>query len=137
MKLLGFNFTKISVERFLDTSENLKINTNVDIGEIKKIKEDIFKGKEDFMGVKFTFTVDYDPNIAKIELKGTILLSVDPKTAKDVLKQWEEKKIPEKFKLVVFNTILRKANIKALQLEEDMGLPLHITLPHVKAEDKK
>ncbi len=137
MKLLGFNFTKISVEKFLDTSENLKVNTNVDIGEIKKLKGDLLKGKEEFVGVKFTFTVDYNPDIAKIELKGTILLSVEPKMLKDVLKQWEEKKIPENFKLAIFNTILRKANIKALQLEEDMSLPLHLTLPHVKAEEKK
>ncbi len=137
MKLLGFSFDKISIEKISNLPNNLKINTNVDLPEVKKADADFIKEKEEIIAVKFIFTVDYSPDFAKVELKGTILISVDSKTAKDILKQWKDKKIPEKFKFAAFNIILRKANVKALQLEEEMGLPLHITLPYLKKQDEK
>lgn len=137
MKLLGFSFEKISIEKLSSLPDKLKISTNIDLPEIKKADADFIKEKEEIIAVKFTFTVDYSPNFVKIELKGTILISVDSKTSKEILKQWKDKQIPEKFKFAAFNTILRKANVKALQLEEEMGLPLHINLPYLKKQDEK
>jgi len=134
MKLIGFNFSKISVEKMSNDFSNLNINTNVNIQKIEEVKTDLLKTKETFIGVKFSFLIDYSPEIAKLELTGTILVGVDPKQAKEVLKQWADKKIPEEFNLSVFNIILRKSNLRAMQLEEEMNLPLHIQLPEVRKE---
>ena len=138
MRLVGFNFNKINIEKFSDKIENLKINTDMGISDIIEVKSDFFKTKEELIGFKFTYNINYDPDFAKIELVGDVLLAIESKTAKDILKQWKDKKIPEDFRVILFNIILKKCNLRALQLEDEMNLPPHISLPSLKKqEDKK
>lgn len=137
MKVVGFNFNKINIEKISDKIENLKINTNINISKITEIKSDFLKTKEEFIGIKFVYNINYDPDFAKIELAGNVLFTIEPKTAKDILKQWKDKKIPEDFRIILFNVILRKSNLKALQLEDEMNLPPHISLPSLRKQDNK
>ncbi|HLD55657.1 MAG TPA: hypothetical protein VJB35_05340 [Candidatus Nanoarchaeia archaeon] len=137
MKLIGFNFSKISINKESDNFKGLKINTNINIQEIKEIKTNILKGKEEILGVKFNYLLNYEPNIAIIEFEGNILIETDVESMKDIIRKWGTKKISEDFKIVLFNIILRKCNIKSLQLEDEMNLPLHINLPSVQKEKKE
>ena len=132
MKLAGFNFNKLSVEKFSDNFLNLKINTNIDILEIGEVKSEIFKLKEQMIAISFKNTLNYEPKIAKIEFTGTLILGVDSKIAREILKEWKEKKIPTEFRVSLFNVILRKCHVKALELEEDLNLPLHIQMPSLQ-----
>ena len=132
MKIVGFNFKKVNIEKLSDKTENLQVKTNIDISKIEKVKADTFEMKEEFIGAEFAFSVNYEPNFAKIDLSGNVLFTVDSKTAKNIIGQWKDKKMPEDFKILLFNIILRKANLKALQLEEEMNLPLHIPMPSLK-----
>jgi hypothetical protein len=139
MRVLGFNFTKINVERLKDviaSSEKLKISTQIDVPELKEVKTDILRTKEEILAAKFVYGVNYDPDFAKIELEGKILLALDPKTAKEVLKQWKKKKMSEDFRIFLFNIILRKSSLKALDLEEELNLPLHMPMPSFKKGGK-
>ncbi len=136
MRIIGFNFNKINIEKFNDKIENLKINTKIDVSEIKNIKSDFFKTKEELIKVKFTYGINYDPDFAKIEFAGIVLLAIEPKMAKDVLKEWKDKKMSEDFRMILFNIILRKSNLKALELEDEMNLPIHIPLPSLKKEEQ-
>jgi hypothetical protein len=132
MRLIGFNFDKISVERFKDRVSNLKINTNIDVSEINPVKADILKTKEEILQANFSYTVKYEPGFAEINIKGKALLSVEGKLAKEILKKWKNKEISDEFKSFLFNIILRKSSLKSLQLEEDLNLPLHIALPTLR-----
>ena len=132
MKVLGFNFDKLNAEKIKARPENLKISTNIDITEIKDLKNEVLKTKEDIIQVGFSYTIKYDPGFAEINLKGNILLSLDEKLARDVLKEWKKKKMPEGFKVSLFNIILRKATVKALELEDELNLPLHMPLPTLR-----
>jgi len=136
MKIIGFSFTKISVEKFNEINKELKVNTNIDISTIKKLKSNILKTKEELLGVNFIFTVSYEPNFAKIITKGNLIVSVEPKLLKEILKQWENKKMPEDFKISLFNIILRKSSLKTFQLEDEMNLPLHLPMGSFRKEDK-
>lgn len=137
MKLMGFNFKKISVEKLGERPKELKINTNIDISEIKNIKSDILKTKEEILAVGFSYIIDYSPSFATLNFKGDLLIALDPKISKELLKQWKKKKIPEELRIPIFNIILMKSNIKALELEEEMNLPLHIPLPTLKPGQEK
>lgn len=137
MKILGFNFTKLNAEKLSNKMEGVKINTNIDISDIKKVKSDFFETKQKILGIKFTNTITYDPDFAKIELSGNALISVDENTFEQVLKDWEKKSMPEEFRLAVFNLILRKSSLKALQLEEELNIPLHMPMPSLRAPDSK
>jgi len=137
MKLVGFNFTKIHAEKSSEQPKEIKINTSVNILEITELKSDFLKSKEDMIGIKFNYGIDYSPNFAKIELSGVIIISVDSKESKEVLRQWKDKKVPDNFKLAIFNIILSKANIKAIQLEDEFNLPIHINMPSLRPTTEK
>ncbi|OGJ13386.1 hypothetical protein A3K82_00665 [Candidatus Pacearchaeota archaeon RBG_19FT_COMBO_34_9] len=137
MKIVGFNFTKISVERLKDKIESLKFNTKIDLSSIESLKSDLFRAKEEFLKINFSYLITYEPEIAKLEFIGTLILAVEPKIAKEILKGWEDKKTSEEFKLFVFNIIFKKANIKALQFEDELNLPPHIPLPSINKGNAK
>jgi hypothetical protein len=139
MRIIGFNFTKISIEKLKEPSdlkEQLKVNTNIDVPELTGVKSDILKTKEEIIEAKFIYGINYDPDFAKIELGGRILVTVESKVAKEIFKQWKKKKMPEEFRLLLFNAILKKSSLKALYLEEELNIPLHMPLPSFKKEEK-
>lgn len=139
MRIIGFNFTKISIEQLKEPSEmkeQLKINTQIDVPELTEVKSHLLKTKEELIKAKFVYGVNYNPDFAKIELEGRILIAVEPKVAKEIFKQWKKKKIPEDFKMLLFNVILKKSSLKALYLEEELNLPLHMPMPSLKKEQK-
>ena len=74
MRIAGFNFKKISVEKLSEKVGELKVNTKIDILDIQDIKSGIIKTKDELLGVDFVYTVDYDPNFAKIEFMSLITL---------------------------------------------------------------
>ncbi len=137
MKLIGFSFNKISVEKFSPATRETKINTSIDISEINSPNSGFFKPKGELLEIKFKYTIEYSPEIAKIELSGAIAIEVEAKVSREVLKQWKDKELEDDFKITLFNLIIRKANIKALQLEDEMNLPYHVPFPTLKAPEKK
>jgi hypothetical protein len=135
MKIFGFNFTKLRIEKFSGKIENIKINTNVDILEIKPVENSFIKSEDKFISVGFNYSVIYESNIAELNLAGNILLSLENKRADDLLKQWKNKEMPEDFRFNLFDLIIKKSMLKALQLEEEVGLPPHIPLPSIKKQE--
>ena len=137
MKILGLNFTKLNAEKFSTETKGVKIGTHIDLSEIREVKSDIFSSKEKVLGVKFIYEIDYEPNFAKIKLAGNILVSVDDSRISKILEGWKTKDLPEEFRLGIFNLILKKSSLKALQLEEELNIPLHIAMPFLKVQDSK
>lgn len=134
MRVIGFNFTKISAEKLKDSQSKISIKTGVDIKDIKEIKDSVIKLKEDILEVEFAYNVDYVPDFAKVNLKGKMIVSLDDKASKEVLKQWKKQDLPEDFRLFIINVAIKKSSLKALSLEEEIGLPLHIPLPSVRKD---
>ena len=56
---------------------------------------------------------------------------------KQFLDSWKDKKIPEHLRTSLFNFIMNKCNIKALFLEDELGLPLHIPMPKLTIQKKE
>ena len=136
MKILGINFTKLNAEKLSIDTKGVKIGTHIDLSEIREVKSDFFSNKEKVLGIKFSYEISYDPDFAKIKLAGNILISVNEQMSSQILEGWKTKNLPEEFRLSVFNLILKKSSLKALQLEEELNIPLHISMPFLKAQDK-
>jgi hypothetical protein len=62
---------------------------------------------------------------------------LEPKDVKSVLKDWKEKKVSDDFKIKLFNQILNKCNLKALQLEDELNIPPHFRLPTLQIGPSK
>lgn len=141
MAVIGFNLTKILVERKGPIKGAVKVNTKINVTDIKKEDITIAQGK-DVMNFNFNFAIEYsstsnNSKVADISFEGKILYLVDPKDTKKILEDWKNKKIADEIRIPIFNTMLAKCNIKALVLEEDLGLPSHIPLPSFKGKQEK
>ncbi len=132
IKVIGFSFSKIFVEKISSEFKDLKIDRNIKIESVEKIKPQALQIKEDLLEIKFKYGISYDPNVAKFEFSGNLLVTADQKVAKEFLSEWKEKKFPERHKIVLFNIIMRKSDIKAMEIEDEMGLPLHVALPLIR-----
>lgn len=140
MNLVGFNFTKIVAERtekpIKDVVEKLKINTNIDIESVEKLDPGVIKSKNEVVSIKFKYIINYVPDFAKIEFNGHAIISLEQKQAKSLLKEWKNKKISKEIQPFLYNIILRKSNIRALQFEDELNLPLHIPLPRMTSQSQ-
>ncbi len=135
MKLLGFNLTKIDAEKKSSSFEGLKIETKIDIKDILEAKQDVLQFKDKVVMIQFSYDINYKKDIAKLSLEGNLLLSVDEKMFSEIIDKWKNKEMPGDFKLVLFNIIMKKTSLKALELEDDLALPFHIQFPSVRKKE--
>lgn len=133
MRVIGFNFEKISAEKKNPIKGKIEIASNINIKEITQEKLDVVKDKP-VLKLTFDFTVQYKPNIAEIKLEGLILVLAEKDESKAILKKWKNKKISDDIRVPIFNHILTKSNLRALQLEEELNLPAHIPMPKIRQE---
>jgi len=137
MRSIGFSFSKIFVERKNNLTKQPELKTSINVLEMKELPSDVFKSKEVALEVKFSYSIKYEPEIAELNFEGALVLLVDPKKSKETLKNWKNKEISEDFKLFVFNLILRRANLKAVQLEDELNLPIHFQMPSIRTDKKQ
>lgn len=136
MQIIGFNFTKISIEKQEKLEGKLDLKQNINIDSIEKDKISI--SNQEVLNTQFTFSIDYNNgDFAKVEIKGKIIILPDKNELKSILDSWKKKDISNDFKLFIFNFILSKCNIKSLQLEDELNLPFHIQLPKLNAKSQE
>ena len=141
MKIAGYSLTEIQAKKDPNFKRS-SINTNIEFTDIIKEKLEFLKDSE-ALKATFKFSVNYkgdenkedlQNNQAEVSFKGFLMLSVSKDESKEFIKSWKKKEVPKNMVLPLYNFILKKCSIKALQLEEDMGLPSHLPLPQVQPQ---
>ena len=130
LKLVGSKFTKINAERNPEFNGKLEIKTN-----IKNISLENNKETKDILKLIYNFEIDYN-ELGKILIEGLLFLSSDSKTIKELLKIQKDKKYKSPEYITITNLIIQKASIKAFELEEELGLPIHIKLPTLSVKNQ-
>jgi hypothetical protein len=131
MTVIGFSFTKMSVEKDNPVKGKVSINNNVGIKNVEETKLNLNADKK-ALKLDFEFTSTYEPNIGKIYLAGEVIYLIDKSKADDVIKNWKKnKKLEKDIMTNVLNNVLTKCNVKALVLSDYMNLPPPIPLPKV------
>ncbi len=123
IKLIGSKFLEINAKRNPDFSGKLGLKTNIQIISLKKVKK-----TKDTLKITYTFEIDY-VDLGIIKIKGNLFILSDSKTIEKILKNKEDKEYNTLEYIELTNLIIRKASIKAFELEEELGLPIHIKLP--------
>lgn len=137
MKIIGFNLTKVNLEKKSNNLKNLKVSTSIDVLEVKEVKSNLFTSSEKLIGITFEYIINYEKDIAVLRFQGNLVIATEPKQAKEVFDNWEDKKLPEEFRTSIFNIIFKKSSLKALQFEDEFNLPSHIPLPSFKPKSEK
>lgn len=135
MQIIGFSLNKISIERKEKQQGKLEIKQNINIDDISK--DEINISDKEIIKLDFTFSVDYSPDFAKVELKGQIILLPEKEELKDIIKDWKKKQISDRFRVPLFNFIISKCNIKALGLEDELNIPLHVPMPRLSPKKEE
>ena len=137
IQIVGLNLTKMSVERIENVKGKFKVTSKIDVKNVYEEKVSPIEGKS-FSKLEFEYNIDYDPKLAEIKFKGELLLLSDQKEMKDFVADWKKKgNIMSELKVRMYNAIFHKCNLKALEIEDDFGLPPHIQLPHISSQEEK
>ena len=144
MQVVGFNLNKISGHRIEDFKHG-PMNLNIEFTDMKKLKLDLLKDSEAAKFI-FKFSIDYfesedkrgpkDQKLAEINIDGHIRLSLTKDELKDVTKSWKKKQIPNGLRIALNNLILKKTAPKALQLQDELGIPSHLPIQQIKPSNQ-
>jgi len=126
MKLVGSHFTKMAAERNDNFKGKLELSQNLQINTFEKVE-----GSKEVVKVGYLLEIDYK-ELGKISIEGLVFVSTDAKKIKEMIKSWEDKKLNAQEYATITNLIIQKATIRALELEEEFRLPIHIRLPTVE-----
>ena len=125
LKLIGSKFTKLSAEQNQNFNGKITLDTNIKIKNLEKTEE-----LKDTLKISYNFEVNYG-ELGGVIIDGTLFISTNSKLIKDLLKSWNNKKFDTPEHIQITNLIIQKASIKAFELEEELGLPIHIRLPTI------
>ncbi len=120
---MGSRITKLSGERNENFDGELKVTTNLSI-----ISTEMVKDAKDILKIYYRFEADYG-GLGKVSVEGALFISSDSKTLKDIQKNSKAQKMNESNQLLIANLILQKASLRCFEIEEELGLPIHVKLP--------
>jgi hypothetical protein len=133
MAIIGFNYTKIHIEKNEGISGNVKITNNVSVKDI--IETDFNFGSQKQKGLKFMFeyTTEYNPEIGKLSISGEVMTLEPDEHRKKIIDEWKKNKsVQNSVMVAILNHIFNKCNLQALILTRDVNLPPPIKLPELK-----
>ena len=138
MPFIGFNFDKIEASKNVDEIKgNINVKHTLNIVNVEEHEITMDK-KQDVLKFVFEFKLNYEPKIGNINITGNMMYLDEPKKMKELFRNWKkDKKLPQNITQALFNTILAKANIKALNLAQDINLPPHLPLPKLEPAKNK
>ena len=132
MAIVGFEFTKINVNKKEAAKGKVNISNNVGIVDLQK--SDLQLGATKQSGIKFVFEYKsaYEPDFAHIELGGIVVYLTDEKDAEKIISDWKkEKKLNKDVAEKIINNILTKCNIQSIILSNTVNLPPPVPMPKV------
>lgn len=133
MPVIGLNLRKIeaSVDDKKPVTGNINVNSSPRIESVEKADISLLK---DVLEIEFSFTSNYEPDIAQMYMEGVVLYQTDK--VNETLKLWKkEKKLEDSVALDVLNAIFRKCLSRAVDLSEELRLPPPVQFPIVKPKE--
>jgi nuclear transport factor 2 (NTF2) superfamily protein len=128
MPILDISFNRIEAERKEKIAiKHVKVALNV-----KDPKE--FKTLDDKKVIlfPFEFSIDYEDQ-AKVVIAGNVSFVEDKKRIDEIMKNLKKEREKERELMkALHNFVFARCSVKALYLEEQLGLPFHIALPRFK-----
>ena len=139
MRVIGFNFKKISIDKKKEPTNDLNINTDIQIKDIQLKKADLFKD-QDILNIEYEFKITYMPDFAEVFFHGNVSLLMEKEEdnlIKKIMKSWKTKQVEEDLRLPLFNIIFARCNLKSMEFEEAVNLPFHIPTPRFTGKTKE
>jgi hypothetical protein len=124
MMRVNVAISSISAERFWDIKKPIppiQISTNINVVSMEKKSDGALE-------VPFVLTINYNPSLAQISLKGSAYATGDKSEIDNVLKQYEEKKPPPP---IIVQSISNVVFIESVLISRTLNIPPPIPLPQI------
>ncbi len=124
---VNVSITNVSAERFWDARKPMppvQINTNLNLVSVEK-------KKEDFLEVPFVLTINYNPSIAQISLKGRAFVTGNKEEIDKIHKEYKGKKPPPP---VIVQSISNVVFVESVLISRTLNIPPPIPLPKIPAK---
>ena len=134
--IVGININSIKAVSNMDEEHpkgNISVDTTPSIDDVEK--KDVLEMK-DLLSAKFSFRVNYEPNVGSIRMEGEVLYKTDD--TKNIIKKWKENKnLESDLAVEMLNAIFRVCLTKAITIAGDLRLPPPVRFPIVKKGGEK
>ncbi|AIU70396.1 hypothetical protein TEU_08670 [Thermococcus eurythermalis] len=136
MPVLGYNITKVDVERDAQNiaSGQVEVKLSPRIKELRLGEVRTPTGKVTGIEVLFAYEISYNPQIARAVIEGSILYLPPQKDKTDeILNIWEEeKKVDSRLFVEVINFLSVQLLPMLTVIAKEMRLPYHIPVPRAE-----
>jgi hypothetical protein len=127
---VGVFIHHLSAERLWDVDKTLppvQISTNLNLVGVEKKSDDLLE-------VPFVFTINYNPAVAQISVKGRAHVTGDKEELEQIHSNYTEKKPPPP---VIIQSISNVAFIESIVITRTLNIPPPITLPQIPPAGSK
>jgi hypothetical protein len=130
---VGVFIHQLSAERLWDIDKPIppvQISTNLNLVGIEKKTDDLLE-------VPFVFTINYNPGVAQISVKGRAHVTGEREELKQIHTAYTEKKPPPQ---IIIQSISNVTFIESVMITRTLNIPPPIPLPQIppaQAEGKK
>jgi len=121
---VNVSISNVSADRYWDIKKPIppiQINTNLNLVGMEKKSEDSLE-------VPFVLTINYNPSIAQISLKGRAHVAGDKSEIEKLFKEYEEKKPPPP---VIIQSISNVVFVESVVISRTLNIPPPIPLPQI------
>jgi hypothetical protein len=119
---VNVSVTSISAERFWDIKKptpNIQISTNINVVSIEKKPDDSLE-------VPFVLTINYNPSIAQMSLKGSAYVQGEKGEIEKIVGEYELKKPPPP---IILQSISNIVFVESILISRTLNIPPPIPLP--------
>ena len=121
---VNISISNISAERFQDIKKPLppvQIGTNINMVNMERKTDEAVE-------VPFVLTINYNPSVAQINLKGTAYINGEKSEIDKMVKDYETKKPPPQ---IVVQSISNVVFIESILISRTLNIPPPIPLPQI------
>jgi len=126
---VNVSISSISAERFWDNRKpapSIQVGTNINVVSIDRKADDSLE-------VPFVLTINYNPSIAQLSLKGNAYVQGDKPEVDRIIQDYEQKKPPTP---VILQSISNVVFTESILVSRILGIPPPIPLPVIPEQGK-
>ncbi len=131
MPVLGVRIKRVEATKNEDVTPegSVQIAPSQRITNVKERKMDSATGKATVVELDFEFTINYNPSVGEIRLKGTVVYHAPEKVRQEILSTWKDsQRIAQSVEREIVANLMSRAFLVAMNCAREINVPTPMPL---------